>query len=841
MISVSFTKTINVFFHNFSQVHLKYNIAMKFTLNWLQNYVDISDLTPEELSDKLTMLGLEVDSVTPLFQDLKDLKTGFVLSAEKHPDADKLKVCQVQIGDTDHQIVCGAPNVRQGLNVVVALPGSVLPGNFKIKKSKIRGVASAGMICSERELGLSNEHDGIMELPEGTVHGRSFISERGLDDICVEVDLTPNRPDCASVIGTAREVSGITGKELVLPVTDAVITTESTGFSVTIESPELCPRYAGRLIKNVKIGPSPWWLRKLLLSVGLRPINNIVDITNFVMLEYGQPLHAFDFDNLAGGKIIVRTPKEDEFDFSTLDETARKLDSEMLMICDGERPVAVAGVMGGLNSEVTDGSTTILLESACFNAVSIRKTARKLNLSTDASYRFERGVDPDGSINALNRAVELICELAGGEAEKAGIDCYPGKTDVPTIDLKVSSTCDLLGIELSRQQISDMLQSIAIDCEDIDEDTLKVTAPSFRVDIERSADLVEEVARLYGYNNIPTTLPRVDLSYPEQDKNRLRRLDIGMRLTTIGYSEAINYSFVSKAHSEMVKIDESDPRFTALPLLNPLSEEQSVMRTMLIPGLLENVKRNINFQKPAIKLFEIGKVFLPQEKNSQPIEKTRLAGVLSGNSQGDGSPLHFKEKIVDIFDAKGCVEFIVREMGLGQIGDEQLLKFEITSQQSCDPFSDQEYSLNLLHGTEKLGSLGKVQEEVLRSFGIKNEVYYFDIDYDAICQLTVIDKQFASLPVYPSVKRDIALIVADEVSAGQLLFAVNNAPEKLIESCEIFDVFQGKKIQEGYKSVALSITYRSKTKTLTEKNVEKSHAKIVRLLTDKFGGSFRNA
>ena len=340
---------------------------MKFTRDWLQNYVDTDELSNEQLADHLTMLGLEVDSVEQLYQDLAPLKTGHILTAEKHPDADKLQVCEVQIGDEVHQIVCGAPNARAGLNVVVALPGVTLPGNFKIKKAKVRGVASAGMICSERELGLSEDHNGIMELPEDVAHGESFIEAMGLADTMIEVDLTPNRPDCASVIGVAREVAGIVRKPLELPVADAQVDSASREFSVDVESTELCPRYAARLIKGVKIGPSPWWLRKRLLAVGLRPINNVVDITNFVMMEYGQPLHAFDFDRLAGGKIMVRTPRKGEETFTTLDNTERKIDQDTLLICDGDRPVALAGVMGGLNSEVSDQTVNVLLESACFN------------------------------------------------------------------------------------------------------------------------------------------------------------------------------------------------------------------------------------------------------------------------------------------------------------------------------------------------------------------------------------------------------------------------------------------------------------------------------------------
>ncbi len=813
---------------------------MKFTLNWLQNYIDIQGLAPEELAEHLTMLGLEVDAFAPLYQELAELKTGLVTAATKHPDADKLTVCQVQIGEQSHQIVCGAPNVREGLAVVVALPGTLLPGNFKISKSKIRGVESCGMICSERELELSNEHDGIMELPAGTEHGQSFIKTMGLEDIFIEVDLTPNRPDCASVIGIAREIGGVVRKPLTLPVKEAVISQPSKEFAVRIEAPELCPRYAARLIQGVTIGLSPWWLRKCLLNVGLRPINNIVDITNFVMLEYGQPLHAFDFDTLTGQEIVVRNPRTSEMTFATLDDAGRQLDAEMLMICDGEKPIAVAGVMGGLNSEVTKKTCNILLESACFNAVSIRKTARKLNMATDASYRFERGVDPEGTINALNRAVDLMVALAGGTAPDNGIDCYPGKTEKPAIDVSISRTNQLLGIELTAEKIADLLESIGINCQLSAGDKLHITPPSFRVDIEREADLVEEIARLYGYDKIPATLPKVKLSYPEQDSSRQRRLALAARLTAIGYTEAINYSFISEKNAKMMNIAVDDARFTPVRLLNPLSEEQSVMRTMLLPGLLDNVKRNINHQKTSVKMFEIGKIFTPVEGNPQPREENILSGVLSGNRYGENSPLHFKQEPVDVFDAKGAVEFIFYEMGLGRIGEQEAIHFA-RPENDCEPFTEKEYTLYIFAGLVKLGTLGRIKTEVLRRFSIKHEVFYFDLLYDRICDLKIVGKHFSSLPVYPSVKRDIALVVRENVSSGEILAKVRGSRDKLVEHCEIFDIFQGAKIPEGHKSVALSITYRSETKTLTEKNVEKSHSKIVRLLSDEFEGNLRHA
>lgn len=813
---------------------------MKFTLSWLKEYVDTGDLTPEALADHLTMLGLEVDGVTDVFPELKPLQTARVLSVEPHPNAENLHLCEVAVGDETLSIVCGAPNVRENLVTAVALPGTVMPDGTKIKPSKVRGVKSNGMLCSERELGLSDSHTGIMELPGDLDHGLPLRKALGLDDLQVEVDLTPNRPDCASVIGIAREVAGITRTPLTLPVGEVSMERGRCEFTVDVESSEQCPRYAARLIKGVTISPSPWWIRKRLLSIGLRPINNVVDITNLVMMEYGQPLHAFDYDTLSGKQIIVRHPRPKETTFTTLDGAERTLEADMLMICDAVKPVAVAGVMGGLNSEVTDGTTNILLESACFNPVSIRRTARRLNLPSEASYRFERGVDPDGCITAMERAVSLLVETAGGSAVEGGVDLYGGKRPLNSQTLRISRTSALLGIDLDYNKIADVLQSIGIRCKEKDADTLWVNPPSFRIDIEREVDLVEEVARLIGYNNIPTSLPTVSLSYPEQDPQRHLRSQTCTILTGMGFSEAINYSFVTEKHLSLMQLKEDDKRRQQVTLLNPLNEEQSVMRTMLLPALLENLKRNINFQKSNVKLFEMGKVFTPQGENEQPIEKERLVGMLSGRRNGEASSLYFTDENVDILDAKGVVEQILETLRLqGCDNTTDLVQFRLPEQGEADPYSDPEQCLLL--DTEKgvLGQIARLQPVVARNFGIKQEVFFFDLDFELLCALQAIPKNFCSLPVFPAVKRDIALLVPENVKAGDLLQEVRSSKEKFIEHCEIFDVYQGKSLQKGTKSVAISVTYRSPTKTLTEKNVNKSHTKIIQQLTSRFNGSLR--
>ena len=521
---------------------------MKFTLNWLKEYIDL-DLPVEVVADKLTMLGLEVDNVVELYRDLEPVKVAKIVAVRPHPDADRLTLCDVTLGDEKFQVVCGALNARSSLLTPIALPGVTLPTGMKVKKAAIRGQQSSGMLCSEKDLGISEDHSGIMELPASARAGESLPEALALLDTLIDVDLTPNRPDCTSVIGIAREVAGFTNQKLRQPVKNDVpeLTGAGVPFSVEVLDPEDCPRYAARLLKNVTIAPSPWWLRQRLLAVGLRPINNVVDITNLVMLEYGQPLHAFDFHRLGGSKIVVRRARVGE-NILTLDGVKRELDQEMLLICDADKPVAIAGIMGGENSEVIDTTRDILLESACFNPLSVRRTARHLNLGTEASYRFERGVDPELAPKAMERAVQLLVEVTGAEAVGNGYDCVAGVTPLATLKLRVSRCNDLLGLQLDAGEIARCLESIELMVNLEDEDTLLVTPPSFRVDLEREVDLIEEVARLQGYNEIPTTMPTVPMSFPEQQESLQLRGELAAMLVAQGFFEAVNYSFVDENH-----------------------------------------------------------------------------------------------------------------------------------------------------------------------------------------------------------------------------------------------------------------------------------------------------
>jgi phenylalanyl-tRNA synthetase beta chain len=773
---------------------------------------------------------------------IDQIRIGRVLAVKPHPNADRLTLCQVEVDEKVFPVVCGAPNVRANLLVPIALPGTTMPSGLLVKEAAIRGEVSQGMLCSEKELGISDEHSGIMELPETVDTGKSLVEALGLADTMIEVDLTPNRPDCASVIGIAREVAGFTGQKMQLPVTvaPANLNDKDVDFDVEIQAPSDCPRYGARLLRNVTIGPSPWWLQRRLAAVGLRSINNVVDITNLVMLEYGQPLHAFDFHTLSGARIVVRHAVDGE-KFSTLDGAERELDSEMLLICDAEKPVAIAGVMGGLNSEVSDTTTDVLLESAYFNPVSIRRTARRLNMGTDASYRFERGVDPEGVLMAMERAVRFMVDIAGAEALPGGVDRYPGKIGIPSLQLRVRRTCDLLGIELSGEEIAAMLRAIEMRVEMQDDDILVVEPPSFRVDIEREIDLVEEVARLIGFNEIPSTLPAIPMSFPEQDKSRDIRQRVISLLTSTGFSEAVNYSFVSPKHFDKLGLAADHTARQTVRLLNPLSEDQGVMRTMLLPGLLENVQRNLNYQTTEIKLFETGKVFLPEADSKetstvQPNETTHVTGVLSGRRYPESALLHFGTDPVDAFDVKGTVELLCRELRLPEVS------CKAVGEQATTPsyVADNSLSTLTVDGHE-VGILGKVHASVLAAFGIKQDVYFFDINLDLIALIVPVPKSFQPLPRFPAVHRDIAMLVPEGVAAGDILTAVKNSTNTLLESIELFDIYRGKSVDTGYKSVALAITYRSDKETLDDNKVDKMHQKIIKLIESEFSGRLREA
>ena len=594
---------------------------MNVTYNWLKEFVDF-DLSPDELAALLTMLGLEVESMEKLGEGMDDVVVALVEEKRQHPNADKLSLCRVNNGKELLDVVCGAQNFKQGDTVALAQIGAVLPGDFKIKRSKIRGEESCGMLCSDKELGMAEESAGIIVLPASIAPlGTPVFTALGLKDTLFEIGLTPNRSDCLSVIGIARDIAAKLDRKLKYPPSTLLEGSEGVDslIGVTVEDSELCPRYAARYISGCSIAPSPEWLVKRLTAIGIRSINNVVDVTNLIMMELGQPLHAFDCDRLSGKRIVVRKAGEGE-QFTTLDNQMRDLTSTDLVICDAERPVALAGVMGGLNSEIENTTTSILLESAFFKPSAIRKTSKRLGLHTESSHRFERGIDIDGVARALDRAASLIVELAGGTLAKGSLDVYPGKCDRAAISFRPEKANELIGIDLKREDIIDILTRLKCQVTPSADGSVAVIPPHYRIDIEREIDLIEEVARLNGYDKIPATMPIARVVSDRPTRHQVIEKQVRDLLVNNGMTEIINFSFTAPEAAGKLLLSDDDPRRIAIKLANPLVDEQSVMRTTLLPGLLETAARNINFRSLDLKLFEMRRVYLPVAGEDMPRE-----------------------------------------------------------------------------------------------------------------------------------------------------------------------------------------------------------------------------
>lgn len=807
---------------------------MNVTLNWLKNYIDF-ELSASELADRLTMLGIEVESVKQLGAELEGVVVGSVGSIKPHPNADKLVLCQVDIGETEGlQIVCGAPNVREGMLAPVATIGATLPIGLTIKRAKLRGEESHGMLCSEKELGLSEDATGLMELPTDLSLGTSISEALGLDDVVFELEITPNRPDCLSLIGVAREIRAETGNPLKLPQVD--FNEDETDIreitSVTIEAPDLCPRYAARVIRGVKVGQSPAWLQQRLESVGVGVINNIVDITNFVLMEYGQPLHAFDYHKLAENRIVVRRAAGGE-NLTTLDEIDRELTSDMLVIADAEKPVALAGVMGGYDSEITETTADVLLESAYFNPSSIRATAKALGISTEASYRFERGADPGVVLAALDRAAQLIAELAGGSICKGVVDVYPGQQPLTEIQLRAERVNFILGTILDASEMVQILSNLGFDVEaastknrQADEETspLRVTVPTFRSDVTREIDLIEEIARVYGYDNIPTTLPKGDIPVPAPNLSTEVRKHIKHFLLAAGMMEAINYSFCHPNCFDKIRLNADDPLRSTLKLQNPLSPEMSVLRTTLLPSLLENAQHNRNHQIDTIALFEIGSVFI---RNGAEKEPERVTGILAGQV-GEGVYSNpYREP--DFYDIKGLVEGILEVCGI----------VDYTLEKTDAPTFHPGRNAAVLSSNKQIGIFGEAHPEVLENYDLPYKAYLFDFDMEALVDAAIFAKRFEPIPVYPKVERDLAIVVNKEVLSDMPTGLIYATGGELVESVRLFDVYEGEQVPEGKKSLAYAITYHSATETLTDKAVNALHDKVVKRLNQELGAELR--
>ncbi|MBI5695879.1 MAG: phenylalanine--tRNA ligase subunit beta [Nitrospirae bacterium] len=772
---------------------------MRISYNWLKEYVEFC-LTPQQVADRLTLAGLEVEGLEYLGGGLSGVIVGRIASMRPHPDADKLTLCDVETGSEVLPIVCGAKNMKPGDRVPLAMVGAKLPDGTKIKKAALRGQTSLGMLCSEKELGLAKESAGLLILPEEAPVGEDIVKALGLDDWALEVNVTANRPDCLSHVGIAREVATLIRKPLRLPETAVKETGEAVRnlVAVEVEDAELCPRYAGRVIKGIKVGPSPSWMRTRLQAAGVRSINNVVDVTNYVLMELGHPLHAFDYDLLEDRKIIVRSAAEGEA-FTTLDGVERRLSDGMLLICDGARPVALAGVMGGQNSEVTDGTKDIFIESAYFDPGSVRRTSKKVGLHTEASHRFERGADPEGLIAALDRAAYLIEELAGGKVATGRVDEYPSQVTMPEVSVRVGRVNGVLGAE-----------------------------PTFRPDITREADVVEEVARIYGYGKIKSALPQYAMTPRTPDRTREASRTVKEALRSIGYNEAINYSFINPADLDRFMLPEDDFRRRFITLQNPLTAEQSVMRTTLLPSLMGNLAWNYSRGVRDLKLFEISKVFI-SEGPGLPDEPLRVAGIAYG-ARDFGSVLDGKEKDVDYFDTKGAVEMLLDRLGVDGA--------------SCKPAADIPFmhpgkSAWLMVGGRDAGFLGQAHPDLVSAYDLPVDVYLFELDLQSLIGLCGREPKYAPLPKYPAVDRDVALILGEDVPSSSVVRTIESLKLDIIEDIRLFDYYAGRPIPDGKKSLAYTIDYRAANRTLTDEEVNAVHAIVVAALRDKLGAEVR--
>jgi phenylalanyl-tRNA synthetase beta chain len=796
---------------------------MKVSLNWIKDFVEIR-IGLKELINLLTMAGLEVEEAVSVGEGFEKVVVAEIQSVRRHPNADRLSLVEVKTQQQNFSIVCGATNIKGGQKVPLALVGARLPNGIEIKKSKIRGVPSEGMLCSETELGLGKDASGILILPPHVPLGVDLGEALGLKDTLLDISITPNRPDCLCVIGAAREIAALTHQKVKHPSLSLSDRGEEIHqkTSVTILDQDLCPRYVARMIEGVKIGPSPHWMSDRLEKVGIRSINNVVDVTNYIMMEYGQPLHAFDFEWLEEGRIVVRRAKEGE-EFVTLDGVKRTLDGEMLMICDGVKPVAIAGVMGGLNSEIREDTGTVLLESAYFNPAGNRRTSKKLGLETEAAYRFGRGIDYGGCLSAANRATQLIQELAGGRVVEGVVDVYPVPIKPKPIRLSVRTIHQVLGTEVSAEQVTNYLEDLGLEVRRENEDVLVVTPPSFRGDLAREIDLIEEVARLDGYERIPTTIPKGPPSSEERSKEFLMERRLVDTLVIHGYHEVVTYSFTSPSSWDILGLPPDDPRRQHLRILNPLTEDLSVMRTTLIPGLMETARYNLSRKNSNLKLFELKKVFLPQEGERLPKEVKILAGLAMGF---DRDPhWAFSPRSVDFYDIKGCVEDLL---------DALMIKGARFNQAGDVPYLHPGKTSSVVLDQEVLGAFGEVHPEVLGHYEIHGKVYLFEMDFGKMVKGARGEKRFQPLPKFPAVYRDLSVILDKALEAERVMEAILSFRQDFVEEITLFDIYQGPPIPDGKKGISYRIRYRASDRTLTDEEVNQYHEKIFSGLKEAF-------
>ena len=793
---------------------------MLFSYNWLKEYLEGAP-APDELSDRLTMSGTEIESVTRTGAAFTNVITAQIISCEKHPNADKLSYCKVRTDKEELAIVCGAKNMKAGDKVALAVNGAELPGGLKIKKSKIRGVESQGMMCSEVELGLKDTSSGLMILPPDTPLGVDYSAILG-SDYMMEAGITPNRGDILSIRGLAREAAAVTGARFI----DKSFTVEEGGGPVekaaTVSVAPACPcrRYSARVIEGVKTGPSPDDIRARLEAHGIRAINNVVDITNLVLLETGQPLHAFDLDKLNGHRINVRFAAEGE-SIETIDGKTRSLDTSMLVIADSAVPVAIAGVMGGKATEVSEGTVRVLLESAWFEPSSVRMTSRKLGLSSDSSYRFERGVDIDGVAKALDMAANLILKLAGGAATKGTIDIRAVKAVPAEIDFRLKRAEELLGVSIGEKALLEIFGRLGIIARVKSPGVITAVPPSYRTDLVQETDLMEEAARLFGYNNISTTLPVARLIPGSPGRLSAIRRKVKTLLVDSGLTEVVNYSFVSR---EAFAITGPESK-AGVAILNPLTEEQAVMRDSLLPSLLENLKFNLARKSEELKIFEFAPAFIANSR--LPHERWKVAGLLYGHRYEPG--WSYPAESVDFFDVKGLIERLLEGLGI------QRAVFERTEHRLLHPGK----AAALRLANKPAGVFGEVHPALWAGYDLRMPAYLFELDIDTMMASFGAARKYSPLPKFPESARDIAFIVNEETPFREISDSIKRIDVKLIEKVELFDVYYGSNIPSGKRSLAVRVTYRSRERTLTGQEVEDIHTRVVKELTERFKAEVR--
>jgi len=800
---------------------------MKVPLKWLKDYVDI-EISNEELAEKLTMAGLEVSAISVIGGGWDRIVVGKILEVNPHPNADRLRLATVDIGKGRQTVVCGAPNLVIGDNIAFAFAGArLVDGNTgkseELKPARIRGVESSGMICSEKELGMSENHEGILVLPADFEIGRPLTDYLG--DAIFDIDITPNRADCLSVMGIAREVAALTGKpfrlpDLGYPESDKAVESYA---SVEIEAPELCPRYCATVIEGITIGPSPRWMQDRLAACGARPINNIVDVTNYVMLEFGQPLHSFDYKQVRGNKIIVRRAAQGETMY-TLDEQERKFDSNILLIADAERPVAVAGVMGGLSSEVREFTTAILLESANFNQAAIHHGSQELKLASEASARFEKGLNPGLAIMAARRATQLIAQLGGGKVAKGIIDVYPGKKDGKTVAVNGHDVKRLLGIDLKLDRIKECLELLGLTCRKGDNNNVLVDDPWWRNDINCSADLVEEVARITGYDNIPETMLSASLPCGASAPIVSFRQELKEMMAAAGFQEIITYPLTSPETMQMLSSAPAGQPAAMLRIANPMSRELEYLRTSLRMGVLSVLARNQRTREGNIRLFEVAKVFIPQA-DGLPRENEIICGLV--DTVTPGIYWQSKPRPAGFYFVKGIVEALLARLGV-----------KAGYMQGNDATLNAAKRADIMVGADKLGVIGEVHPVVLKNFDISEPAILFELDVDMLLTLASKPLVYKAVSKYPAITRDIALLLDAAVAYQKIVDIVKAF--SLVSEMQLFDLYEGKQVPAGKKSLAFRLTYQSAGQTLKDEEVDKVQQRILERLSKELGATLRS-